>query len=233
VTRHVLYLHGFASSPASSKARFFAERLAPFGIRLHCPDFNLPQFETLTATRMIEQTEAAIREVAPGNVAIIGSSLGAFVAWHVAGRAALRDRSAASARIDRLVLLAPALDVGRNRFGLTNAEVEAWQRTGWREFFHHADNAPRRVHIELLNDAARYDSERAQPRVPTLIFQGRRDELVPVDAVVRFAGSRPDEVTLRLFDDGHQLLESLDPMWGETARFLDLPALTGRMPAVS
>lgn len=233
MTRRVLYLHGFASSPASSKARFFAECLASFGITLHCPDFNLPRFETLTATRMIEQTEAAIRDLAPEHVAIIGSSLGAFVAWHVAARAALQDRTAGSARIDRLVLLAPALDVGRNRFGLTDAEVEAWQRTGWREFFHYADNGPRRVHVELLNDAARYDSERARPNVPTLIFQGRRDELVPVDAVVRFAAGRPDEVTLRLFDDGHQLLESLEPMWGETARFLGLPALTGRTPAVS
>jgi pimeloyl-ACP methyl ester carboxylesterase len=230
--RHVFYLHGFASSPASSKARFFAGRLAPFGITLHCPDFNLPAFETLTATRMIAQTEAALRELPPGHVALMGSSLGAFVAWHVAARAALRNPTEVSARIDRLVLLAPALDVGRNRFGLTSAEVEAWQRTGWREFFHYAANAPQRVSVELLNDAARYDSAGAHPHVPTLIFQGRRDELVPVEAVVRFAASRPDDVTLRLFDDGHQLLESLDPMWGETARFLDLPALTGT-PAVS
>ena len=49
----IFYLHGFASSAHSSKARFLAERLTPLGLRLHCPDFNEPDFSTLTVTRMI------------------------------------------------------------------------------------------------------------------------------------------------------------------------------------
>lgn len=35
---HVVYLHGFASSPASTKAAFFAERLRSHGIEVRCPD---------------------------------------------------------------------------------------------------------------------------------------------------------------------------------------------------
>ena len=82
---HVIYLHGFASSPASTKARWFARTLAAHGIEMACPDLNHPAFESLTVTRMIEQAHAAV-ESAPGvPVALIGSSLGAFVA-HLARR---------------------------------------------------------------------------------------------------------------------------------------------------
>jgi predicted esterase YcpF (UPF0227 family) len=45
----VLYLHGFASSPRSTKAEYFGDRLRPYGVELECPDFNLPDFSTLTS----------------------------------------------------------------------------------------------------------------------------------------------------------------------------------------
>ena len=80
--RHVLYLHGFASSPGSSKAAYFARELERRGVAFSCPDFNQPEFETLTVTRMLEQTARAIEAGADGGVALIGSSLGAFVAVH-------------------------------------------------------------------------------------------------------------------------------------------------------
>ncbi len=51
---HVLYLHGFASSPASSKAQRFEQELAVHGVGFSCPDFNQPAFETLTVTRMLD-----------------------------------------------------------------------------------------------------------------------------------------------------------------------------------
>src|SRR5262245_57885999 len=106
--RHVVYLHGFTSSPASSKARRFARELSTRGIGFSCPDFNEPAFETLTVTRMLEQTRAAVAAAGEGPVALVGSSLGGFVAVH----AAVRDETH---KIDRLVLLAPAFDFGGNR----------------------------------------------------------------------------------------------------------------------
>ena len=56
---HVFYLHGFASSPASTKAARFAERLRARGLTVHCPDLNEPDFSTLTVTRMLEQVDRA------------------------------------------------------------------------------------------------------------------------------------------------------------------------------
>ena len=56
---------------------------------------------------MLEQVARRDRRSAPDPVALIGSSLGGFVAVQAALRASDRDR--------RLVLLAPALDFDGNR----------------------------------------------------------------------------------------------------------------------
>jgi uncharacterized protein len=222
---HVLYLHGFASSARSSKAAFFAERFAALGMALHCPDFNEPDFATLTTTRMIGQVEAAIAALSPGPVALIGSSLGGFVAWHTAVRQTARPPGSPPPRhaISRLVLLAPAMDFGtRPMPTLGEAGMQAWRETGWTEIVHYAWNEPRQVHYALFADAARYDSMHTTLDAPALIVQGTRDSVVDPEMVVRFARGRPS-VTLRLVDDDHQLHGSLDAIWRETAAFLALP----------
>ena len=104
---HVIYLHGFASSPGSSKAARFAAELGRHGVGMSAPDFNQPAFETLTVTRMLQQTADAVVAAEGDPVALIGSSLGAFVALH----AAARDGTV----LDRLILLAPALAGGNRR----------------------------------------------------------------------------------------------------------------------
>src|SRR5262245_40205517 len=139
---HVFYLHGFASSAQSSKARFFSERLASLGLPLHLPDFNEPDFFTLTVTRMLDQLDEAIAALPAGPVVLIGSSLGAFVAWHSAARRAARAAGAVGAAgasgaggrdahpIEKLVLLAPALDFGKNRMKeLGEAGLAKWKDT--------------------------------------------------------------------------------------------------------
>ena len=222
--RHVFYLHGFASSPASAKSAFFAERLRPHGIELFCPDFNQPDFESVTTTRMIGQVDQALAELPPGPVTLIGSSLGGFVAVHVAVRHATgRGRARTAKRpIDRLVLLAPALEFGRTPFGgLTQADMDEWKATDRHEFFHHAENRPRGVRYALYADAQRYDSAACVLDTPALVFQGRRDTVVEPAMVQRFAGSRPS-MTVRMLDDDHQLGSSLELMWRETAAFLGL-----------
>jgi uncharacterized protein len=219
----VIYLHGFASSPSSSKARFFGERLRSAGVPFRCPDFNLPEFSTLTVTRMIEQVEAErarleqAHDGGPHEVALVGSSLGGFAAWHVAARAEARGRPYA-----RLVLLAPALDFGRNRMrDLGEEGLAEWRATGWREFFHHTYGEPRPVHYELYADAERLDAERARVSAPVLVFQGHRDDAVDPAAVEAFARAR-ENCALHLLDDDHQLLGSLDYIWRESARVLGL-----------
>ena len=220
---HIFYLHGFASSARSSKARFFAERLAGVGVSLHSPDFNEPDFSTLTVTRMIGQVHDAIALLPPGPIALIGSSLGAFVAWHVAARA--EQRRGSVRQVDRMVLLAPALELDWSTFPeLGEDGLRRWRERDALEIFHFAYGERRTVGYALYTDAQRYDSRTATVSAPTLICQGRRDDLVDARMVERFAEGRSN-VTLRLFDDDHRLQASLGAIWRETADFLGLDGL--------
>jgi len=209
---HAVYLHGFASSAHSSKAMYFREHLTARGITLHTPDFNEPDFQSLTISRMLAQVRDTIDTLDDGPVALIGSSLGAFVAVH----AAVRHPQ----RVDRLVLLAPALDFSANRLrDLGDRGVEDWRRTGELNVFHYGFGRLMPVGYELYTDAAQYDAFNARVDVPVQIFQGERDVAVSPDTVRRWSAARPN-VELHMLDDDHQLLSSLDYIWRETVRFL-------------
>jgi pimeloyl-ACP methyl ester carboxylesterase len=211
---HVLYLHGFASSPASSKAVRFQHELRRWGIGFSCPDFNLPEFETLTITRMLDQTSSAIHAAPPGGpIAIVGSSLGAFVALH----AAAND---GSGRVDRLLLLAPALDlVGNPLQHLDRHGIDEWRRTGRLRVFHHAWGEERDLHFALWDDLLRYDALGLNVPLPMLVYQGRQDDAVSPAMVEQWARGRAN-VELHMVEDGHQLTASVDEIWRRAAEFL-------------
>ena len=210
----VVYLHGFASSAHSGKARYFGERLQQRGIEFVAPDLNVPDFSTLTVTRMIDQTGDLI-EKARGPVTLIGSSLGAFVAVNAAMK--WPDR------IGRLVLMAPALDFGDEGLkGPGGADLAAWKAAGQLMVFHFAYGRMMPVHYELYADARRYDAMNADVKMPILVFQGRRDTAVDPATVETWSRRRPN-VELHMLDDDHQLTASLPYLWDVTSRFLDSP----------
>ena len=209
-----VYLHGFASSPASSKATRFGRELAALGVPFTCPDLNEPDFSTLTITRMLDQVRAEVA-AATAPVALIGSSLGAFVALHTA---ALDG----GAKVDRLILMAPALDFGGNRLRqLGETGIEEWRQSGKLRVDHYAYGEPRDVGFALYEDAARYDALTLHLNLPMLVFQGRHDALVDPHMVQHWATTQSD-VTLRKLDDDHQLTASIDYIWRMSRQFLGL-----------
>ena len=209
----VIYLHGFASSSKSTKASFLAERLRACGITLGCPDFNQPSFATLTMTRMLEQLENVLPPP-PARVTFVGSSLGGTLAVLAAGRF--------GERIDRLVLLAPAVMFAKEGHHLLpSSRIEEWRRKGELPFFHYAENAERPLRFAFYEDSLRYNAFDTVFPQPALIFQGQRDESVNPAMVEAFASARPNARLIRL-DDDHQLTASLPIIWEETSRFLGL-----------
>jgi pimeloyl-ACP methyl ester carboxylesterase len=93
----ILYLHGFASSPASRKARFFCGKLRERGVQVDVPDLAEGDFEHLSITRQLD----ALDRLAGQPTVLIGSSLGGYLATLYASQ---------HPEIERLVLLAPAFD---------------------------------------------------------------------------------------------------------------------------
>jgi pimeloyl-ACP methyl ester carboxylesterase len=202
----VIYLHGFASSPQSGKATFLADRYRAEGIAFDAPDLNLPDFPTLTVTRMLEQTDALL-DAADDPVTLIGSSLGAFVAVHAAAKH--RDR------VSLLVLMAPALDFSEEGLrGPDGADVDQWRRAGTIDVMHHSYGRLMPIHYELYADARRYDASAVSLPMPVIVFQGRRDTAVDPASVERWARGRPN-VTLHMLDDDHQLSASREFIWSE------------------
>lgn len=213
---NVFYLHGFASSAGSSKAAYLADRLREHGIALRCPDFNAPDFATLTLTRMLDQLGAELARLDGRPATLVGSSLG--------GTLAILGADRFRATVERLVLLAPAVMFAKPGHHLLPPErIEEWRHRGALPFFHYAFNGERLLNFSFYEDSLRYDAFHAPVAQPTLIFQGLRDASVDHRTVEAFASARPN-VTLSLVDDEHQLTGSLPRIWESVADFLGLNA---------
>jgi pimeloyl-ACP methyl ester carboxylesterase len=203
----ILYLHGFASSPASSKARFFAARLRAAGAQVEIPDLAAGDFEHLTLTGQLRVIEHA---AADDPVALMGSSLGGYLAALYAAR---------HPEVSRVILLAPAFQFARRWAERMGPDaVAAWRNTGSIDVFHYGENRPRPLSPALLDDAQHYE-DFPDFRQPALIFHGANDDVVPVAYSEQFALTHPN-VHLEVLDSGHELLNVLEYMAPRVTGFL-------------
>ena len=203
----IVYLHGFASGPASSKARYFREHLERAGAEVRVPDLAAGDFEHLTLSG---QLAVIARTAGGGEVALIGSSMGGYLAGLYAAR---------HPEVQRLVLLAPAFGFARRwaeRLG--PEQMERWRTGGWTDVYHYALQRNCRLGYELMLDAAQYEDE-PDFRQPALIFHGATDDVVPSAASEKFA-ARHHNTRLEVLDSGHELLNVLDYMLPKVAAFL-------------
>ena len=203
-----IYLHGFASGPLSRKAQFFRRRFEECRQVLVIPALDDGDFENLTITGQLKLLE----RLAGGEpVALIGSSLGGYVAALYAAR---------HPEVARLVLLAPAFHFPR-RWMETQlpGDVAAWKREGKMGIFHYSEGRIRDIGYQLVTDAEGYEPA---PNVtqPTLVFHGLKDDVVPASYSTEFAAAHPANVILRLLDSGHELTDVLERIWLEAEGFL-------------
>ena len=204
----IVYLHGFASSPQSSKARFFAERFGELGVPFTAPELDEGNFEGLTISGQLRVVEEAVRGVP---VVLMGSSLGGYLAALFAAR----NKDA----VEKLVLLAPAFQFPtRWRARYSAEELERWRARGAIPFYHYGFKEERRLGFQIVEDAAKYEDEPAFVQ-PALVLHGREDTVVPAEVSKVFAEGHPN-VRLRLVDSGHELTDVLGELWAETAKFL-------------
>lgn len=205
----VVYLHGFASGPASNKARFFADRLRRSSVEVAIPDLAGGDFEHLTITGQLD----LITRQAEGASVFIGSSMGGYLACLCAAR---------HPQIEALILLAPAFCLARRwSEWLGGEEMSQWRQTGSRTVFHCGEGRDRQLSYRLIEDGLQYEDypDAAQP---TLIFHGTRDTVVPSSLSEEFVRRRPGTRTLRLLDSGHELSDVTDELWTGSAVFLGL-----------
>ena len=205
-----LYLHGFASSPQSTKARYMQQKFKQLGLTLHTPDLNLTDFSTVTLSEQLDYLNRTYLE-SNQPLVVIGSSLGGFLAVQLAAQSPL---------VQKLVLFAPAFGFSQ-RIAKTLGEenIVKWQQDGSREFYHYGLKRNVNLHFQFFVDAQNYSEEKLTRSLPILIFHGIQDEVVPASLSEEFM-KRRSQVTLRLLNDDHALGNDLDNIWQDTKQFL-------------
>jgi pimeloyl-ACP methyl ester carboxylesterase len=208
----ILYLHGFASGPGSAKGKALEELFRGIGVALHRADLTPgPEgFERSTPRTMLAEAERLLD--ATGARAVMGSSLGGYLAAVLASR---------RASVERLVLLAPAFRLFERWQARLAPEQEAAWRAGGLWVDHFATGTRRRLAWAFMEDAATLPAF-PEVRVPVLCIAGKRDETVPLEDVAAFVERTPGARLVAL-DDGHELVASVPRIFEEARGFLAAP----------
>lgn len=205
-----IYLHGFASSPDSAKARFIRDRFVEKQISLSVPDLNQNNFSELTLTRQIRQVSQEFNDVP---VTLIGSSLGGLTAAWLGEK---------YPQIERLVLLAPAFGFLSSYLTRLGSEaVQNWQESGFLSVYHYAEKRSLPLSYQFVLDSQNYADHALRRSIPTLILHGQRDEVIPLTASQQYAQSR-SWVELIELDSDHGLGDALPEIWSKIQLFCDL-----------
>ncbi|KAF1046403.1 YqiA/YcfP family alpha/beta fold hydrolase [Xylophilus sp.] len=191
-TTHLLYLHGFRSSPRSAKARMVAERVARDhpAVTFWCP--QLPP----SPRQAMAMVAGGIAGWPRAAMAVIGSSLGGFYAGWVAQR--MRCPS---------VLLNPAVDPARD-LARYIGEHPVWQSPEERVFFR----------AEYIDELRALDVRGEPPAAPAFAVIAKGDEVLDW----REMAARCAHARLRLLDGSNHALDDFASQIDEVFDFLQL-----------
>jgi uncharacterized protein len=202
-----IYLHGFASGPSSQKACVFKERFKKAGLTLTIPDLQEGDFENLTLTSQVSLVQRIIDERPGTRFALIGSSMGGYVAALIA-----ETRK----EVEALYLMAPGFNF-----------LNRWKKNmGWDKssppdlirVFHYRYNKEMKLKTDLFRDAINWDSLPMVRDVPTRIVHGIHDETVAIQESRDYASSRPWCQLIEL-DSDHGLISCVDWMVDDCMKF--------------
>ena len=191
-TTHLLYLHGFRSSPQSAKARMVAEHVANHHPAVHFWSPQLPP-SPRAAMAMVAQ---GIADWPHASMAVVGSSLGGFYASWVARQAGCTS-----------VLLNPAVDPARD-LARHIGEQTAWHDPQERFFF-----LP-----EYVDELRAQDQRGLPPGGPELAIIAKGDEVLDWREMV----ARYPHAQLRLLEGGDHGLSDFADHLPTVLGFLDL-----------
>jgi pimeloyl-ACP methyl ester carboxylesterase len=207
-----IYLHGFASSPQSLKAQYLKQKFQELNRDLIIPDLNQDDFSHLTLTRQIEQVSGYFASE-PTPVTLIGSSLGGLTAAWL---------GETYPQIQQLILLAPAFGfLPRWLAKLGETELQKWQETDYLSVYHYGVTHDLPLHYQFVTDASQYSEDQLKRSLPTFIFHGKRDDVVPIIYSRHYQENR-SWVRLKELDDDHSLTTSIVTIWQEIKDYFPL-----------
>lgn len=207
----IILLHGFTSSGQSTKARYLREKLKAYPqVEFHAIDFNPTpaDFEYVTTTGRINRLRQYVLDHHLENISIVGSSYGGLIALHYAHR---------FGGVEKMLLLAPGL--AWLSWGLSEKELEQWEKAGAAPFLHRAFGKEVPIRYDVQIDGLRY-LEPIPPATPIIIVHGHNDKTVPIEPARVYAADFPDSVRLIEVDADHDLNGHLELIWEYVQSFL-------------
>ena len=211
-----IYLHGFASGPNSQKACIFKHQFEKARLSISIPDLQQGDFENLTLTKQISLVQSIIDKNTGLDFALIGSSMGAYIAALLA-----ETRK----EIKALYLMAPG-------FNFLNRWMEnmGWDKSSlssvpeFIQIFHYSYNREVNLKTDLFRDALYWDNLLLTRNIPIRIVHGIHDETISIHESRAFIESRP-WCQLKELDSDHGLLSSIDWIVSDCMEFFKLKNL--------
>jgi uncharacterized protein len=208
-----IYLHGFASGPGSQKACIFKNNFDKFNLSIRIPDLQQGDFENITLTKQISLVQNIIDENSGVDFALIGSSMGAYIALLIA-----ETRK----EIKALYLMAPG-------FNFLNRWMEnmGWDKNSlfatpdFVQVYHYSFNREVSLNTNMFRDAVKWDSLLLTRNIPIRIVHGLDDETVSIQESRDFSSSRP-WCQIKELDSDHGLLSCIDWIVEDCMKFFRL-----------
>lgn len=204
-----VFVHGFGSNRRGDKADYFAGQFAELGWNFMALDMrghgdSGGGMEQLTLSRCIADLAAALDWMprGPAKPLLIGSSMGGAVsAWY---------HLLHPGRVGAIMMIAPSLDFPISfAASLPAAGLNKWREEGLLHL--ESDWMDVKVGYGLIEDAGNYPLERLTRdyALPTLLFQGMRDDSVDWHANLEFVKNCPcQSLQLHLIKEGgHRLTD--------------------------
>lgn len=217
---NVLYFYGFASSPLSSKATFFKDKFSnsniDFQIMDLVPDPN--SFSTMKTSELLKKGLNAINKLNEDDLVLFGSSFGGLLSNWIS--------TIIPKKVSKVILMAPALELNASSFLSIFEETEDnWKQNNKTMVFHYKYDKELPLNYGFYKDLKVNpppDFTKSKIIVPTLIFHGKHDEVVPIEWSHQYYLNNKEKIILKDLDSDHQLLDQKESMWQEIRLFLDI-----------
>ncbi|MBP9742961.1 MAG: alpha/beta fold hydrolase [Burkholderiales bacterium] len=206
-----IYLHGFASGPASSKAQYFKQQLENYQQKVIIPDLNMDDFSNLTLSRQLNQVRALI-ELSSKPIIMFGSSMGGITAAILAEQ---------YLNIAKVILLAPAFRISELWARGNTNDLKQWQVNQEYPIMHYSYNQKINLKYNFYLDLFKHNDKNFARQLPALIFHGIHDDIVPIDYSREYTAAHK-LTTLIEVDDDHSLGKDLSAMWEKIKNFCEL-----------
>jgi len=184
----LVFLHGFYSSPLSSKIQFLKKEIIESDIgsqigKIIAVDLypNPSDFEKMTVSSLLLRIDKQIKPLS-NPIVLIGSSHGGLLARNYVDQYPKRVKGA--------VLFAPALKFYDTLKITHSDEWNEWRDHGHITVFHGAYQKDVKWSWEYIKDLIQYSNKQSRLQIPILLIHGKKDSVIPFNHSIEFADAQ-------------------------------------------